>query len=51
MFKKPDFLKNKLSEVSAKTLSLGGKQFVRNRNEKKVGIFQYYHLNILMNPR
>jgi hypothetical protein len=36
MYKGHDFLKAKLAEVSAKTLSLAGKQFVRSRNEQKV---------------
>jgi hypothetical protein len=36
MFKRQDFLKAKLGEVSARTLSLGGKQFLRGRNEQKV---------------
>jgi hypothetical protein len=36
MFKNQDFLKAKLSEVSAKTISLGGKRFARGRNEQKV---------------
>lgn len=35
MFKGQDFLKGKLSTVSAKALSLGGKQFIRNHNEYK----------------
>jgi hypothetical protein len=36
MFKPPDFLKAKLGEISAKTISLGGKRFTRGRNEQKV---------------
>lgn len=31
-----DSLQTKLGKVSAKTLSLGAKQFVRSRNEQKV---------------
>jgi hypothetical protein len=38
MFKRQDFLKTKLGEVSAKTISLGGKRFARGRNEQKVSV-------------
>lgn len=36
MAKGQDYLKARLGKVSAKTLSLGAKQFVRGRNEQKV---------------
>jgi hypothetical protein len=37
MSKNEGFLKDKLGGISAKTLSLGAKQFMRSRNEQKVG--------------
>ncbi|KAF1998437.1 hypothetical protein P154DRAFT_439291, partial [Amniculicola lignicola CBS 123094] len=51
MFKQPDFLKNSLSKVSAKTLSLGGKQFVRNRNEKKIKFEEGFAYTPFSGPR
>jgi hypothetical protein len=36
MSRHSEFLKTKLSGISAKTLALGGKQYIRKRNEQKV---------------
>ncbi|KAF2228725.1 hypothetical protein EV356DRAFT_457163, partial [Viridothelium virens] len=51
MFKRGDFLKAKLGEVSAKSMSLGAKQFVRGRNEQKIKFQEEFIYPSLSGPR
>ncbi|QDS78035.1 hypothetical protein FKW77_003080 [Venturia effusa] len=51
MLKGQDFLRAKFSEVSAKTISLGGKTYARGRNEKKIKFSEAYTYEKLSGPR
>ncbi|KAF2422581.1 hypothetical protein EJ08DRAFT_619328 [Tothia fuscella] len=51
MFKGTDLLKAKLGEVSAKTISLGGKGYLRGRNEQKIKFQEEFAYPRLSSPR
>ncbi|KAI5359217.1 putative heterokaryon incompatibility [Septoria linicola] len=46
-----DLLKSKLSQISAKTLSLGGKDYLIGRNERKIKYSEAFEYSSLSGPR
>ncbi|KAF1817790.1 uncharacterized protein K489DRAFT_328791, partial [Dissoconium aciculare CBS 342.82] len=51
MSRHSEFLKTKLSGISAKTLALGGKQYIRKRNEQKIKYGEEFTHAPLSGPR